>query len=92
MGIEFVSELSEKKAKQLLFDIFERIPLKDGEEYSYDSLPDRVTSYVNETHRLSALETIVKNYLKEECGISVGNRDPINFLIHSHSTLIYLLK
>lgn len=92
MGIEFISELSEKEARQLLFDIFERIPLKDGEEYTYASLPDKVTRYVNETYRLSALETIVTDYINVECGMSLGNRDPINFLIDNHRTLRYLLK
>jgi hypothetical protein len=84
--------LSEKEARQLLFDIFERIPLKDGEEYTYASLPDKVTSYVNEANRLSELEAIVAGYMNEECGISLGNRDPINFLINNHRTLRYLLK
>ena len=92
MDIEFVSELSEKEAKQLLFDIFERIPLKEGEEYTYATLPDKVTSYVNETQRLYELEAVVSGYMNEECGISLGNRDPINFLIDNHRTLRYLLK
>jgi hypothetical protein len=81
-GIEFVSDLSETEVRQLLFDIFERVPLEDGAEHTYASLPDKITRAVNEARRLEILENKVTNYIVQ---------DPINFLIASHRMLRYNL-
>jgi hypothetical protein len=91
-GIEFVSELSEAEARQLLFDIFERVPLEDGAEHTYASLPDKITRAVNEARRLTKLEGSVTKYIVEECNNgNIGVQDPINYLIASHRMLRYNL-
>lgn len=85
--IEFVSDLSEKEVRQLLFDIYERIPIA-GEDLSYSALPDKITRYVNETNRLFALEEAVAKYIVDECNNGdIGVQDPINFLLASHRML-----
>jgi len=87
--IEFVSDLSEKQVRQLLFDIYERIPIA-GEDLSYSALPDKITSYVNEARRLFALEEAVTKYIVDECNNGeIGVQDPINFLLASHRMLRY---
>lgn len=91
-GIEFVSELTEAEVRQLLFDIFERVPLTEGETNTYQGLPDKVTSAVNEARRLTKLEESVTKYIVEECNNgNIGVRDPINYLIASHRMLRYNL-
>lgn len=85
--IEFVSDLSEKEMRQLLFEIYERVPIA-GEDMSYSALPDKITQYVNEAHRLLALEEAVTKYIVEEChNGNIGVQDPINFLLASHRML-----
>jgi hypothetical protein len=85
--IEFVSDLSEKEVRQLLFDIYERVPIT-GEDLSYSALPDKITRYVNETSRLFALEEAVTKYIVDECNNGeIGVQDPINFLLASHRML-----
>jgi hypothetical protein len=89
--IEFVSELTEAEVRQLLFDIYERVPIA-GEDLSYSALPDKITRYVNEAHRLFALEEAVTAYIVEECNNgNIGVQDPINFLLASHRMLRYNL-
>ena len=85
--IQFASELSEAEMRQLLFDIYERIPIA-GEDLSYSALPDKITRYVNEAHRLFALEEEVTRYVVDECNNGeIGVQDPINFLLASHRLL-----
>ena len=85
--IQFVSELTDQEAKQLLFDIYERVPIA-GEDLSYAALPDKITRYVNEAERLSSLEEAVTQYIVEECSNgNIGVQDPINFLLASHRML-----
>jgi len=85
--IEFVSNLSEKEVRQLLFDIYERVPIA-GEDLSYSALPDKITRYVNETSRLFTLEEAVTRYIVDECNNGeIGVQDPINFLLASHRML-----
>ena len=85
--IEFVSDLSEKEVRQLLFEIYERVPIA-GEDLSYAALPDKITRYVNETHRLLALEEAVAKYIVDECNNGdIGVQDPINYLLASHRLL-----
>lgn len=86
--IEFVSDLTEAEARQLLFDVYERVPIA-GEDLSYAALPDKITRYVNETHRLLALEEAVARYILEECNDSeqFSIHDPINLLLSSHKQL-----
>ena len=85
--IEFVSDLSEAEVRQLLFEIYERVPIA-GEDLSYAALPDKITRYVNETSRLFALEEAVTKYIVDECNNGeIGVQDPINFLIASHRML-----
>ena len=87
--IEFVSDLSEKEVRQLLFEIYERVPIA-GEDLSYSALPDKITRYVNETSRLLALEEKVTKYIVDECNRGdIGVQDPINYLLASHRTLRY---
>ena len=87
--IQFASELSETEMRQLLFDIYERIPIA-GEDLSYSALPDKITRYVNETNRLFALEEAVTRYIVDECNNGeIGVQDPINFLLASHRMLRY---
>jgi len=89
--IQFVSELTEAEVRQLLFDIYERVPIT-GEDLSYAALPDKITRYVNEANRLSSLEEVVTQYIVEECcNGNIGVQDPINFLIGSHRMLRYNL-
>ena len=89
--IEFVSDLSEKEVRQLLFEIYERVPIA-GEDLSYAALPDKITRYVNETHRLLALEEKVTKYIVDECNNGdIGVQDPINYLLASHRLLRYNL-
>ena len=85
--IQFVSELTDQEAKQLLFDIYERV-LISGEDLSYEALPDKITRYVNEAERLFSLEEAVAQYIVEECSNgNIGVQDPINFLLASHRML-----
>ena len=85
--IEFVSDLSEKEVRQLLFEIYERVPIA-GEDLSYAALPDKITRYVNETYRLLALEEKVTKYIVDECNNGeIGVQDPINYLLASHRML-----
>ena len=85
--IEFVSDLTEAEAKQLLFDIYERVPIA-GEDLSYAALTDKITRYVNEANRLTLLEEAVTQYIVEECSNgNIGVQDPINFLLASHRML-----
>ena len=85
--IEFVSDLSEKEVRQLLFEIYERVPIA-GEDLSYAALPDKITRYVNETHRLLSLEEAVTKYIIDECNNGdIGVQDPINYLLASHRLL-----
>ena len=85
--IQFVSELTEAELRQLLFDIYERVPIT-GEDLSYAALPDKITRYVNEANRLSSLEEMVTQYIVEECcNGNIGVQDPINFLLASHRML-----
>ena len=87
--IQFASELTEAEMRQLLFDIYERIPIA-GEDLSYSALPDKITRYVNEAHRLFALEEAVTKYIVDECNNGeIGVQDPINFLLASHRMLRY---
>ena len=87
--IQFASELSEAEMRQLLFDIYERIPIA-GEDLSYSALPDKITRYVNEANRLFALEEAVTRYIIDECNNGeIGVQDPINFLLASHRMLRY---
>ena len=87
--IQFASELSETEMRQLLFDIYERIPIA-GEDLSYSALPDKITRYVNEAHRLFALEEAITRYIIDECNNGeIGVQDPINFLLASHRMLRY---
>ena len=87
--IQFASELTEAEMRQLLFDIYERIPIA-GEDLSYSALPDKITRYVNETNRLFALEEAVTKYIVDECNNGeIGVQDPINFLLASHRMLRY---
>ena len=87
--IQFASELSETEMRQLLFDIYERIPIA-GEDLSYSALPDKITRYVNETNRLFALEEAATRYIVDECNNGeIGVQDPINFLLASHRMLRY---
>ena len=87
--IQFASELTEAEMRQLLFDIYERIPIS-GEDLSYSALPDKITRYVNETNRLFALEETVARYIIDECNNGeIGVQDPINFLLASHRMLRY---
>lgn len=87
--IQFASELTEAEMRQLLFDIYERIPIS-GEDLSYSALPDKITRYVNETNRLFALEEAVTKYIVDECNNGeIGVQDPINFLLASHRMLRY---
>jgi hypothetical protein len=85
--IQFVSDLTEAEVRQLLFDIYERVPIT-GEDLSYAALPDKITRYVNEANRLSSLEEVVTQYIVEECcNGNIGVQDPINFLLASHRML-----
>jgi len=85
--IQFMFELTDQEAKQLLFDICERLPIA-GEDLSYEALPDKITRYVNEAERLSSLEEAVTQYIVEECSNgNIGVQDPINFLLASHRML-----
>jgi hypothetical protein len=85
--IEFVSDLTEAEARQLLFEIYERVPIA-GEDLSYAALPDKITRYVNETSRLLALEEAVAKYIVDECNNGdIGVQDPINYLLASHRLL-----
>jgi hypothetical protein len=85
--IEFVSDLSEAEVRQLLFEIYERVPIA-GEDLSYAALPDKITRYVNETSRLFALEEAVTKYIVDECNNGeIGVQDPINLLLSSHKQL-----
>jgi len=85
--IEFVSELTETQMRELLFDIYERVPIA-GEDLSYAALPDKITQYINEANRLSSLEEAVTQYIVEECcNGNIGVQDPINFLLASHRML-----
>ena len=85
--IQFASDLTEQQMRQLLFDIYERIPIA-GEDLSYSALPDKITRYVNEAHRLFALEEAVTRYIVDECNNGdIGVQDPINFLLASHRLL-----
>lgn len=85
--IQFVSELTEQQMRQLLFEIYERIPIA-GEDLSYSALPDKITRYVNEAHRLFALEEAITQYIVDECNNGeIGVQDPINFLLASHRML-----
>ena len=87
--IEFVSDLSEEEMRQLLFQIYERVPIT-GDDLSYSALPDKINRYVNEAHRLHALEEEVKQYIVAECcKVEIGVQDPINFLLASHRMLRY---
>ena len=87
--IQFASDLTEQQMRQLLFDIYERIPIS-GEDLSYSALPDKITRYVNETNRLFALEEAVTKYIVDECNNGeIGVQDPINFLLASHRMLRY---
>jgi len=87
--IQFASDLTEQQMRQLLFDIYERIPIA-GEDLSYSALPDKITRYVNETNRLFALEEAVTRYVVDECNNGeIGVQDPINFLLASHRMLRY---
>ena len=87
--IQFASDLTEQQMRQLLFDIYERIPIS-GEDLSYSALPDKITRYVNEAHRLFALEEAVTRYIVDECNNGeIGVQDPINFLLASHRMLRY---
>ena len=87
--IQFASELSEAEMRQLLFDIYELIPIA-GEDLSYSALPDKITRYVNEARRLFALEEAVTKYIVDECNNGeIGVQDPINFLLASHRMLRY---
>ena len=87
--IQFVSDLTEQQMRQLLFEIYERIPIA-GEDLSYSALPDKITRYVNEAHRLFALEEAVTRYIVDECNNGeIGVQDPINFLLASHRMLRY---
>jgi hypothetical protein len=87
--IQFVSNLSDKEARQLLFEIYERVPIS-GEDLSYSALLDKITRYVNEAHRLAALEEAVTQYVVDECsGGNIGVQDPINFLLASHRMLVH---
>ena len=85
--IQFMSKLTDQEAKQLLFDIYERVPIA-GEDLSYAALPDKITRYVNEANRLTLLEEAVTQYIVEECSNgNIGVQDPINFLLASHRML-----
>lgn len=85
--IEFVSDLTEAEVRQLLFDIYERVSIA-GEDLSYSALPDKITRYVNEAHRLSALEEVITKYIVDECNNGdIGVQDPINYLLASHRML-----
>ena len=85
--IQFASDLTEQQMRQLLFDIYERIPIA-GEDLSYSALPDKITRYVNKAHRLFALEEAVTQYIVDECNNGeIGVQDPINFLLASHRML-----
>jgi hypothetical protein len=87
--IQFASDLTEQEMRQLLFEIYERIPIA-GEDLSYSALPDKITRYVNEAHRLFALEEAVTRYIVDECNNGeIGVQDPINFLLASHRMLRY---
>ena len=87
--IQFASDLTEQEMRQLLFEIYERIPIA-GEDLSYSALPDKITRYVNETNRLFALEEAVTRYIVDECNNGeIGVQDPINFLLASHRMLRY---
>ena len=87
--IEFVSELTEAEVRQLLFEVYERVPITD-EDLSYSALPDKITRYVNEAHRLATLEEKITRYVVDECSNgNVGVQDPINFLLASHRMLLY---
>lgn len=87
--IQFASDLTEQQMRQLLFDIYERVPIA-GEDLSYSALPDKITRYVNETNRLLALEEAVTKYIVDECNNGeIGVQDPINFLLASHRMLRY---
>lgn len=90
--IESISDLTEQQIKELLFKIYERIPITE-ENLIYSAIPDKITRYVNESKRLSALEEVVTNYIVHECqGSQIGVQDPINFLISSHRMLRHNLK
>ena len=85
--IQFVSELTETQMRELLYDIYERIPIS-SEDLSYAALPDKITRYVNDANRLSSLEEAVTQYIVEECcNGNIGVQDPINFLLASHRML-----
>lgn len=85
--IEFISDLSEKEVKKLLFEIYERLPIT-SDDFSYSELPDKITRYINETHRFITLEEAVVKYIVDECSNgNIGVQDPINFLIASHRML-----
>ena len=85
--IQFASDLTEQQMRQLLFDIYERIPIA-GEDLSYSALPNKITRYVNEAHRLFVLEEAVTKYIVDECNNGeIGVQDPINFLLASHRML-----
>ena len=87
--IQFASDLTEQQMRQLLFDIYERVPIA-GEDLSYSALPDKITRYINETNRLLALEEAVTRYIVDECNNGeIGVQDPINFLLASHRMLRY---
>ena len=87
--IEFVSDLSEQEVRHLLFEIYERVPIV-GEDLTYLALLDKITHYVNESHRLNALEETVTKYIVDECNNGdIGVQDPINFLLASHRMLRY---
>jgi hypothetical protein len=89
--IQFVSDLTEAEVRQLLFDIYERVPIA-GEDLSYSALPDKITRYINEARRLFKLEEAVTKYIVDECcNGDIGVQDPINFLIGSHRALRYNL-
>jgi hypothetical protein len=86
-AIELISDITEAEMWSLLFDICERVPIAD-EDLSYSALPDKITRYINEAHRLFKLEEAVTNYIVEECcNENIGVQDPINFLLASHHML-----
>lgn len=90
---ESIFDLTEQQIKELLLEIYERIPITE-ENLIYSAIPDKITRYVNESKRLSALEEVVTNYIVHECfqGSRIGLQDPINFLISSHRMLRHKLN
>jgi len=90
--IEAISDLTEQQIKELLIEIYERIPITE-ENLIYSAIPDKITRYVNESKRLSALEEAVTNYIVNECqGSQIGVQDPINFLMSSYRMLRHNLN